>query len=87
MKAHEIAKSRPPDSPVSNAKRIAMFAYLVRRVLEELEAKHDISTRQLIEVGRECVIEWCKARRVSRRHFQAPYRQLEAVSSASKTRH
>lgn len=87
MKAHEIANPRPPDARQRDAIRIAKFAYAVVKILRELERKHGISTRQLIEVGRECVIEWCKARRVSRRSSEAQFRRLEAVSNASLTRH
>lgn len=87
MLPYEIANPRPPDARLRDAVRIATFAFSVVKILRELERKHDISTRQLIEVGRECVIEWCKARRVSRRSFEAQFRRLEAVSNASLTRH
>lgn len=87
MLPHEIANPRPPDAKAQEAIRIAVFAFSLVQILRELERKHDISTRQLIEVGRECVIEWCKARRVYRRSFEAQFRRLEAVSNASLTRH
>ena len=87
MKAHEIANPRPPDVRHRDAIRIATFAYAVVKILRELERKHGISTRQLIEVGRECVIEWCKTHHISQRHFHSQFRLLEVVSSASKTRH
>lgn len=87
MHRSEQTKVRPPDSRVSDALRIATFAFTLLRILEELERKHGVSTKQLIEVGRECVIAWCRSRRVSRRTFDHQIAALEAVSSASRTRH
>lgn len=82
MTASQVIKSRPPD-----AIRIATFAWTIVRVLSELERKHRIPTGHLIEIGRECVAYWCKARRVSNQEFERHLRQLEATSSASLTRH
>jgi hypothetical protein len=70
-----------------NALRIATFAFVVGRVLKELEAKHGISTANLTEIGRECVVEWCRSRRVSRRSFNQQIGALEVSSSASQSRH
>ena len=87
MQPSEQTKVRPPDSLVRDVIRIATFAFTVQRILEELERKHGIDTKQLIEVGRECVIAWRKARRVSRRRFDLQIATLEATASASRTRH